>query len=114
MSDTEAMLNDIMNESNNGVDSVDSVDSVLRDLPDATEFPVDAMPDECQVLIREAAAAIGCPAEFVGAPMLAVLGSAIGNSRRIKIKEGWDEPPVFYVGIIGDPGDKKSPAVSIA
>jgi hypothetical protein len=83
-------------------------------LPDAPEFPVDAMPEACQKLVREAAKAIGCPPELVGVPMLAVLGSAIGNSRVIKLKEGWEEGVGIYATLIADPGEKKTPAMKVA
>jgi hypothetical protein len=57
------------------------ITDVPRELPAAPEYPVAAMPRACQALIAEASAATGCPPEFVGVPMLAVLGAAIGNSR---------------------------------
>jgi putative DNA primase/helicase len=103
---------DKRNEEN--VYSVYSVYSVSRELPSATEFPVDAMPAACRTLIREASAAIGCPSEFVGLPMLSVLGSAIGNSRVVEIKPGWEEKAVIFATVIGDPASKKSPAAKVA
>jgi putative DNA primase/helicase len=103
---------DKRNEEN--VYSVYSVYSVSRELPSATEFPVDAMPAACRTLIREASAAIGCPPEFVGLPMLSVLGSAIGNSRVVEIKPGWEEKAVIFATVIGDPASKKSPAAKVA
>ena len=54
------------------------------------------------------------PAEFVAVPMLAVLGSAIGNSRVIKLKEGWEEGAGIYAAVIADAGEKKSPAMKVA
>ncbi len=106
--------------SKNGLDAVDAVDAVdadskgLRDLPDALPFPVDAMPEPCKALIREAAAAIGCPAEFIGVPMLVVLGSAVGNSRVVRLKGGWEEGAAIYAVAIADPGEKKTPAFKVA
>ncbi len=102
------------------LDSLDSLDSLdadfrgLRELPDARPFPVDAMPEPCKVLIKEAAAAIGCPPEFIGVPMLVVLGSAVGNSRVVKLKGGWEEGGALYAAAIADPGEKKTPAFKVA
>ncbi len=83
-------------------------------LPSAPEFPVDAMPAPCRTLIREATASIECPPEFVAVPMLAALGSAIGNSRTVKLKEGWEEGAVIFAAVIADPGEKKTPALKEA
>jgi hypothetical protein len=97
-----------------GVDDVDDVDVVPIELPATPPFPVGAMPTGCQRLIREAAAAIGCPPEFVGLPMLTVLGSAIGNSRVLKLKGGWEEGATIYGAVVAEPGEKKTPATKVA
>jgi hypothetical protein len=85
-----------------------------RVLPVAEEFPIDSMPASCKRLIREASESIGCPPEFVAVPMLCVLGSAIGNSRTLELKSGWEQKAVIFAAIIGSPGSKKSPAISVA
>jgi putative DNA primase/helicase len=105
---------DLRHTNGNAVDTVDAVDTVSMKLPVAPMFPVDAMPEGCQKLVREAAKALGCPPEFVAVPMLAALASAIGNSRVIKLKEGWEEGAVIYAAVIADPGEKKTPAMKIA
>ncbi len=46
--------------------------------------------------------------------MLAVLGSAIGNSRVIRLKEGWEEGPAIYAAVVADSGEKKSPGLKVA
>jgi uncharacterized protein DUF3987 len=97
-----------------GVYDVYDIYDVSKEMPQALEFPVDAMPAGCRPLIRESASSIGCPPEFVAAPMLATLGSAIGNSRSIELKEGWEEKPVIFVAVIADPAAKKSPAAKVS
>jgi putative DNA primase/helicase len=84
------------------------------DLPTPLAFPIGAMPEGCRRLIEEAAAAIGCPPDFVGLPMLAVLASAIGNSRVLRLKRGWEEGAAIYGAVIADPGEKKTPALKVA
>jgi putative DNA primase/helicase len=105
---------DLRHTNGNTVDAIDAVDAVSKKLSDAPKFPVDAMPEGCQKLVREAAKAIGCPPEFVAVPMLAVLGSAIGNARVINLKEGWQEGAGIYATLIADPGEKKTPAMKVA
>jgi hypothetical protein len=97
-----------------GVYDVYDVYDVSRELPSAPEFPVDAMPAGCRMVIREASEAIGCPAEFVALPMLAVLATAIGNSRVLELKPGWEEKAVVFATVIGDPAAKKSPGAKVA
>jgi hypothetical protein len=100
--------------SGKAVDSVDGVDGVSKELPNAAAFPVDALPKPCRRLVTEAAAAISCPPGFVALPMLVVLGSAIGNSRTIKLKEGWEEGATIYGAVVAEPGEKKTPAMKVA
>ena len=39
--------------------------------------------------------------------MLTTLGSAIGNSRTVKLKAGWEESATVYGAVIADPGEKR-------
>src|SRR5215207_7105476 len=96
------MLQEIGLES---VDTVDTVDTVSKELPQPPAFPVDAMPRACRTLIREASVSIGCPPEFVAVPMLVSLGTAIGNSRVIRLKAGWEEGAALYAAVIAEPGE---------
>jgi hypothetical protein len=98
-----------------GVDGVYDDNAINnKKLPDVVEFPVGSLPKACQRLVREAAAAIGCPPDFVAHPMLVVLGSAIGNSRVLKLKEGWTEGSALYGATVAEPGEKKTPAAKVA
>src|SRR5829696_9384357 len=86
----------------------------LKELPTPAAFPTGAMPRPCRVLVEEASASIGCPPDFVALPMLAVLGSAIGNGRVLRLKAGWEEGAAVYGAAIADPGEKKTPALKVA
>ena len=77
-------------------------------------FPVDVFPVPLARVIREGAEALPCPPEFIGVPMLAVLGGAIGTSRVVEVKLGWREGPRIYAAVVADPGSKKSPALELA
>ncbi len=83
-------------------------------LPDATAFPVDAMPASCRPLIQEATAALGCAPELVALPMLATLSSAIGTTRIIEVKGGWREWASLFVAVVASPGAMKTPAAKVA
>ena len=80
----------------------------------APAFPVEIFPESIQDFIRTAAEAINCPPDFIAVPMLAVLGTAIGNSREVQIKKGWHEKPIIFSAIVGEPGTTKTPALEKA
>jgi len=80
----------------------------------APEFPIDALPKPVARLVKEAAAAIGCPPDAIGLGVLAALGSAIGNARVIQPKRGWTEGAAIYGGVIAESGEKKTAAIGMA
>ena len=75
------------------------------------DFPVDALPGVMQSLTKNVARAIGCDPAYVALPLLAILASAIGNNRAIRLKQGWVEPPIIWAVVIGESGTLKSPAM---
>jgi hypothetical protein len=97
---------------NYGTDTTDTTDAGhrLRELSEAPPFPVDVLPESCRRLVEEEAASIVCPPEFVAVPLLATLGSAIGMSRVVRLKQGWTESAAIYAAIVALPGTKKTPA----
>ena len=97
-----------------GITDITDITDNLKELPTPAAFPTGAMPRPCRVLVEEASASIGCPPDFVALPMLAVLGSAIGNGRVLRLKAGWEEGAAVYGAAIADPGEKKTPALKVA
>lgn len=83
-------------------------------MPSWQPFPVDALPEPIAGLIRAGSKALGCALSYVALPLLAGLASAIGATRRIKLKASWTEPAVIWAAIVGESGTLKSPAVSLA
>jgi hypothetical protein len=76
-------------------------------------LPVDALPDAAAELVVDAAKAIGCDEAFVAMPLLAVLGSAIGTTRRIELKADWRPLPIVWPVIVAESGSKKSPGADV-
>jgi hypothetical protein len=74
---------------------------------------VEVFPSPLRWFIEEVAEALPCPPDFVGVPMLAVLGAAIGTSRVLQVKPGWHEGPRLFTAVVADPGSKKSPALAL-
>ena len=77
-------------------------------------FPVEVLPWPVSTYIIEGAEAMGCDPSYIALPILSAAAAAIGNSRRIKLKESWKEPAIIWTGIVGDSGSMKSPAIDLA
>lgn len=77
-------------------------------------FPTDCLPDPLSTLSREGSKAIGCDEAMIALALLAAVGAAVGNSRRIQLKAGWNEPAVIWTMTLSDSGTGKSPADKLA
>jgi hypothetical protein len=73
-------------------------------------FPVESLPLPIRRFVSEGARAMGCDPSFLALPTLAAAASAIGNTRTIRLKRGWEEPSVIWSCVVGDSGALKSPA----
>jgi hypothetical protein len=75
------------------------------------DFPTRVLPGDLVDYVDCVATSIGCPADFVGVPLLAVASGALEASRALKVKDGWRERPSLYVVVVGNPGSGKTPAL---
>src|SRR5690606_35812373 len=77
-------------------------------------FPSGVMPEPLRSLVVAGARAIGCDEAYIALPALAVCAAAIGSTRRLRIKTGWDAPAILWTVSIGESGDGKSPGYDLA
>ncbi len=77
-------------------------------------FPVELLPEPVRSFVNSGARAIGCDPVAIVMPLLAILGSAIGNARRLRLKASWHVPPILWTVTIGESGSQKSPAFAFA
>ncbi len=77
-------------------------------------FPVDALPQAVAGFVSDSAEAVGCDPSYIALPLLVGFASAIGNSRRVRLKQSWTEPAILWGAIIGESGSTKSPALELA
>jgi hypothetical protein len=73
-------------------------------------FPTNALPQPLQGFVTAASRAIGCDPSYVALPALVAVAAAIGNSRCLRIKQGWDAPAILWGAIVGESGTSKTPA----
>ena len=74
-----------------------------------TPFPVDALPVVVRSFVDSVSRSVGCDPAFVMMPVLAACAAAIGNTRRLRMKNGWLVPPILWCVVIGESGSQKSP-----
>ena len=78
-----------------------------------TPFPVDRLPKPLQSLVTEGSVALGCDPVYIALACLVVAASAIGNTRRLKIKRTWSPCHVLWGVIVGESGSMKTPAFEL-
>jgi hypothetical protein len=91
------------------------------DQPDASDapltwhpFPVETLPDPVRGFVCAGAKAIGCDVSNLVLPLLAVIGAAIGTTRKLRVKHGWDVLPIIWTVMVGESGSAKTPAFKLA
>jgi len=77
-------------------------------------FPTDALPDAAQRLVVEGAKSLGTVPDLVAVPLLPVVGATIGSNQRLRLKEGFEQRPILWAGVVAGSGTAKTPAQGIA
>jgi hypothetical protein len=77
-------------------------------------FPVEVLPEPLAAFAREGARALTCDPAFIAVPLITAAASAIGNTRKIRLKRDWSEPAVVWAATVGESGTVKSPALELA
>ncbi len=77
-------------------------------------FPLTTLPCPIRAFVEQAARSMQCDPAYVALPVLACCGAAIGNTRRLRLKVGYDVPPVLWTTVVSDSGTAKSPAYRLA
>lgn len=75
-------------------------------------FPLAAFPRRLQEFIRTARDTLNFPEPFTASVMLLAVAVAIGNTRVLKVKEGWTVKPILFLALVGEAGANKSHPIS--
>ena len=77
------------------------------------EFDIHLLPECLQPWVADTAHRMQCPVDFVGVPLVNLLGSVIGRKVGIRLKQrdNWTEFANLWGLLIARPGKKKSPAM---
>ena len=84
-----------------------------RRIPNYIPFPTHLLPLPVRDFVVRCSDAIGCDPAFVALPALAAAASAIGNTRRVRLKQGWSEPAIIWAVPIAISGKQKTPAFGV-
>lgn len=91
----------------------DAVDRERASLRQWIPFPLDVLPWRVADFIRAVAEAHSVDPSFVALPVLAVAGAAMGNAWRLRMKDGFDVPPVLWCILVARTGSNKSGPLSV-
>lgn len=61
--------------------------------------------------LRDASEVKGAPLDYVALSLLTTASACIGNSRWVSPWDGWQEPPILWAMLVGNPSAGKSPAL---
>jgi hypothetical protein len=95
---------------NVGLDNEEAI-PILEE-PTVRAFPVHVFPKPVRDFVYAVAKGVQVPDDLVGVHALTLLGAGIGATRRIEVKEGWQEQPNLYSMVVAEPGTGKSPALA--
>jgi hypothetical protein len=73
-------------------------------------FPIEVFGEFWGEWISVAAAGASAPVDYTGCTVLVCAATLIGHARWVSPWQGWSEPPVLWIGNVGDPSSGKSPA----
>ena len=86
------------------------LDDRRGDLP---EFPLHMLSPKLQALIRRTAKGAGVTPAHVAVPMLGIISSLIGMSRRIETTASWRQPMTCWTTVVGFSGTGKTPGLNV-
>jgi len=86
--------------------------SILEDRRgELPEFPLDVLTPAWRELLERASHGAGVRLEHTVIPLLGIISSLIGCSRRVCPSRSWSEPMTLWTCVIGDSGDRKTPGL---
>ena len=76
--------------------------------PFVSKFPVEAFPRPIQDIIIQTEKHSNYPIDFTSSAILFSLSVAIGQTHKVKFKEGWIESSAIWLAFVGEAGTNKS------
>lgn len=89
-------------------------DHVQKTVGKKVDFPIDAIPEPLNNIIKRTAKSLNTPAEFLAASALTAISTTIGNAARVEVIKGWQEPCMLFSAIVGSSSTLKTPSMKWA
>lgn len=78
------------------------------------KFPLLIFPEHIQNVINELVRKNNATQEFLACSILSAVSTAIGTTRKVRIKNGIENFCTLFICLVGKPGTAKSPAINFA
>jgi len=75
-------------------------------------FPIDIFPKEIQNYLLLCNQRLDSSLDYMGCSMLWLMSVIVGNSMKIRVKNGWEESAVIWISVLGKAGIGKTPSIS--
>lgn len=80
---------------------------------DVTPFPLEVFPDMFRNIILQMQSALNFSPDITACAMMSTISSIAGNAIKVRVKNGWETPMIFWFIIRGLPGTNKSHPVNM-
>lgn len=71
-------------------------------------FPLDALPRDIQLVCKELQDSYQFTIDYCACAILSAVSTGIGNTMRIEVKPGFNQPGILFFAFVGHPGSNKS------
>ena len=88
------------------------VEEVDVDVVNDVEFPLEIFPQELQNYIINCSKTLNHSIDYMSSSLLFLTSIIVGNSLKIQVKRGWDEPASLWLSLVGKAGVGKTPSIS--
>ena len=77
-------------------------------------FPVMVFPEKIRRIIENTCQDLNFPTSYIAASLFLAVSVAVGNSRLLKVRDGWKVKPILYMALLGRPGAVKTHPINYA
>lgn len=78
------------------------------ELSSVGSFPIEVLPPNIQQFINELNRSLNYSKDYLATSILFALATLNGNKYKLKVKNGWNAPTIFWFAIVGEPGTMKT------
>jgi len=83
------------------------------EIPQNLSFPLHIFPTEIRNYIMECNNKLNASIDFMSVSFLWLISVIVGNSMKVRVKNGWVDSPILWISVIGDAGVGKTPDIKL-